>query len=367
MYILHLSTAHSWRGGEQQVAYLIAELARQGIQQQVICPNGSVLEAHCRQAGVAVEGFKKTFNLDLRFAHRLRNFCKENNVTHLHAHDSLAHTFAVLAAAFFSLRKPVIVHRRVDFPIGKNMLSKWKYNHPVVSRIVCVSDFIRKVAAPALRQPEKLAVVHSGIDLGRFATTDNSLKTNRLRSEYKIPNNHILVANIAAIAPHKDYFTFVNTAEKLVKNGFPATFLAIGGDGGEEKDILHLIHSKNLHDRVLLTGFRNDIAEVLPEIDLLLFTSKTEGLGTSLLDAFAAGVPVVATAAGGVSELVEHGKTGLLCKVGDAPALAKAVQQLVNDPVLQRKLAENAKAKVQHFTKEKMAEAILKIYRETGN
>jgi glycosyltransferase involved in cell wall biosynthesis len=365
MNILHLSTALSWRGGEQQLAYLIEELGRQGIRQTVFCPKGSVLESHCHKCSVAVVSYRKTFNLDPLISRKINSLIKAQDITHLHAHDSPSHTFAVMATAFFGAKLPVIVHRRVDFPIGKNWLSKWKYNHPSIVKIICVSDFIRKMVLSEISQPEKLVVVSSGIDLARFNNPSNTLKTNRLRSEFKIPNNHFLVANIAAIAPHKDYETFLQTAEMLLKSGLPAHFLAIGGDGGEEEKIRYLIQKKSLQERVLLTGFRNDIPEILPEIDLLLFTSKTEGLGTTLLDAFACKVPVVASRTGGITELVEHGKTGFLCNVGDVDAFARAAKNILFDNSLRKQLAENSFQKVQYFSKHQMAEAIIKIYRET--
>ncbi|MBK8563595.1 MAG: glycosyltransferase family 4 protein [Saprospiraceae bacterium] len=365
MNILHLSTAQSWRGGEQQLAYLIEELELQGIHQTVFCPRMSVLESHCRKNGVDVISFGKTFNLDPLISKKIASIVKSKGITHLHAHDSPSHTFSVMAAALFGNNAPIIVHRRVDFPIGKNLLSKWKYNHPSIVKIICVSDFIRKMVLSEIHQTRRLAVVHSGIDLPRFKNPSNTLKTNRLRSEFKIPNNHFLVANIAAIAPHKDYETFLGTAEKLLKSGLPAHFLAIGGDGGEEEKIRYLIQKKSLQDRVLLTGFRNDIPEILPEIDLLLFTSKTEGLGTTLLDAFACKVPVVASRTGGITELVEHGKTGLLCKVGDVDGFAQTVNSILADNPLRQRLAENSFQKVQNFGKQQMASAILKIYQET--
>ncbi len=366
MNILHLSTALSWRGGEQQLAYLIEELERQGIRQSVFCPKGSVLESHCHKHSIAVISFRKTFNLDPLISWKITSITKAQGITHLHAHDSPSHTFAVMAAAFFSTKLPIIIHRRVDFPIGKNWLSKWKYNHPGIAKIICVSEFIRQMVLGEIHQPERLAVVHSGIDLSKFNNPSNTLKNNRLRREFKIPNNQFLIANIAAIAPHKDYETFLETAEMLLKSGLPAHFLAIGGDGGEEEEIRYLIQKKSLQERVLLTGFRNDIPTILPEIDLLLFTSKTEGLGTTLLDAFACKVPVVASRTGGITELVEHGKTGLLCKVGDVDGFAWSVNSILFDNSLRKQLVENSFKKVQYFSKQQMAESIIKIYRETS-
>ncbi|MBI5917410.1 MAG: glycosyltransferase family 4 protein [Bacteroidetes bacterium] len=362
LQILHLATAKSWRGGEQQVAWLAGELQWRGVSQWVFCPAGSKMEAHCREQGIGVFTFRKIFNLNPLVAWQIRRLCNRHGITHLHAHDSHAHTFAVLAATWFRNPVPVIAHRRVDFPIGQSFLSRWKYNHPAVRRIVCVSDFIKKLIEPDIRQPEKLAVVHSGIDLGRFDFSDKKLNDKKLRREFSIPGGHFLIANVAAIAPHKDYFTFAKTAEILLRQGFPATFLAIGSDGGEVAAVRRFIEEKKLEGQVILTGFRADVPEILPELDLLLFTSKTEGLGTSLLDAFACGVPVVATATGGIPEVVEHGVTGLLAPVGDAGQLASHVQKVLTDSVLRKKLTANARCRVQDFTKGKMAEAVLKIY-----
>ncbi|MCC6724543.1 MAG: glycosyltransferase family 4 protein [Saprospiraceae bacterium] len=365
MNILHLSTALSWRGGEQQVAYLMEELALQGVQQFVFCPENSVLHAHCKRLGLGVITYRKTFNLDPFLARRVAKICKTKDITHLHAHDSPAHTFAVMAASLFGLKIPIFVHRRVYVQIGKNWLSKWKYNHPSVHHIICVSDFVRQLITPQLKAPSKLVVVHSCIDLGRFIRYDNAKKINTLRNEFKISHNQYLIGYIAAISPEKDYMTFLEVAEKLIKAGVPATFFAIGGDGGEEEELRYLIHKKSLQKRVLMTGFRNDIPEILPELDILLFTSKSEGLGTSLLDAFASKVPVVASRTGGIPELVENGKTGLLCKVGDVDGFAGAVKSLLDDASYRNRLAENAFQKVQRFGKSKMAEAMLEIYRHS--
>ncbi len=364
MNILHLSTALSWRGGEQQLAYLIEELGKQGVQQTVFCPKGSILGTYCRKNDIEVIYFKKTFNLDPFIARKISKTVLEKGVTHLHAHDSPSHSFAVIAASFMGVKVPIVVHRRVDFPIGNNRLSKWKYNHPSIAKIICVSDFIRQIMIPDVYQPDKLAVIHSGIDLTKFTPAPSNAKPSRLRSEFKIPNNHYLVANIAALAPHKDYVNFLNTAEKLLKSGLHAYFLAIGGDDGEEEKIRYLIQKKSLTDRVLLTGFRNDVPEILPEIDLLLFTSKTEGLGTTILDAFACKVPVVASRTGGITELVEDGKTGLLCQVGDVDRFANSVKKILSDPTFRIRLTEGAFQKVQNFEKKKMAMAVLEVYRE---
>ena len=126
------------------------------------------------------------------------------------------------------------------------------------------------------------------------------------------------------------------------------------------------MEQKRLSEKIILAGFRPDVPEILPEIDLLLFTSKTEGLGTSLLDAMACGVPVVATHAGGIPEIVEDEVSGLLAPVSDAESLARQVRRLLEEPGLKQRLTQAAHRNVQAFSKEKMAAAILDLYLETS-
>lgn len=357
--ILHLASAKNWRGGEQQVAYLAEALRARGHMQWIFCAAGSAMEHYCRAKQFDFFTYTKGFAFHLHAARRIGQLCRSLKITHLHAHDSHAHTFAVLAAAFFNNKTPLIVHRRVDFPVGGNAFSRWKYNHPAVRTIICVSNFIRRLMEPALADPAKLTVVHSGIDMARF---DPENDRQYLRREFNVKPAEWIVANVAAIAPHKDYFTFVRTADVLIRRNFPGRFFIIGGDGGEEAAIRAFIRERGLEPYFVLTGFRKDVHRLLPGIDVLLFTSKTEGLGTTLLDAFACGVPVVATDAGGIPELVEDGVTGLLAHPGFDEILARQVERVRSDEKLRHALVANALERVRNFTTEKMAARVRDCY-----
>ena len=297
--------------------------------------------------------FRKIFSTNPVAAMHIRWICRRLKISHIHTHDSHALTFAVMAATFFGNQVPIIVHRRVDFPIGSHFLSNWKYNHKAIQNIICVSDFVREVLGHGLKNREKCVTIHDGIDLNSIVPHAN---TQADRPSY-------LIGNIAAIAPHKDYFTFVRTAEKLLSDGFSAKFQIIGGDGGEEVAIRNLIAEKELSDNFELLGFRDDVLDLLSRLDVLLFTSKTEGLGSTLLDAMAAGVPIVATEAGGIPEIVEHEKTGLLAPVGDAEGLAEQIKRMLSNVDLRENILANAAEKVRAYSKEKMAEQILEIYK----
>src|SRR5690606_19919072 len=172
--------------------------------------------------------------------------------------------------------------------------------------------------------------IHSGIDLKKFSFLG---KHDFFRNQYKIPHISPIIGNTSALADHKDYFTFINTAEILIKQNDNLRFLIIG-DGNLRDEIREYVESKKLHNHIIFTGFVTNLAETLHEIDIFLMTSKTEGLGTSILDAFASKVPVVATNAGGIPELVKHEETGLIATVKDHEKLAENVNQILNEPEL---------------------------------
>ena len=359
MKVLDVSTPLSWRGGEQQLAYLLEELPTNDVNQMVVCPVVSAMEDYCKRKSVQYFVFKKGFLSDLFLAKEIANICREEKIDLAHLHDSHAHTAAVLSCLFYGNKASLILSRKVDFPIGGSLFSAYKYNHPSIKKIICVSEKIKVIMAPEIRNKSLLAMVHDGIDLARF-TFQN---TNILRKQYNVPADELIVANVAAIAPHKDYFTFVDTAELLLRKNFKAKFFIIG-DGPEKKQIEKYIAYKNLQKEIILTGFRNDIPQILPEIDVFLFTSKTEGLGSSILDAFACRVPVAATAAGGVPEIVINEKTGLLSSVRNPNQLAENILRLTADSHLRNTLVENAAQFVRNFSKENTAKKTFEIYKE---
>jgi len=205
-----------------------------------------------------------------------------------------------------------------------------------------------------------LTVVHSGIDLVKF----NTPATDILRKELNLSSSTKIIANIAAIAPHKDYFTFIDTAAIIKKRHPDTLFLIFGADGGEQSKIINYIQEKKLSDNIRLMGFRKDIPKLLPEIDVLLYTSKEEGLGTSILDALAGGVPVVATEAGGIPEIIRHQDNGLLAPIGDAQKLANAVSTILCEPNVAERYVVAGRKTVQEFSKRVTAEKTLAVYQE---
>ena len=357
--ILHISAHHVWRGGEQQLAYLYEELLNYPSQQWLFCAENKGMHKYCQEKNIPVLQFKASRIWLFPNALKLKKICTDNKIDLIHVHDSHAHTLAFISYLFGNKSK-IIVSRRVDFPVKNSFLSKWKYNNQGVKKYICVSEKVKEILAKNIYDKSKLSCVHSGIDLTRFKAGNNTAK---IRLTYDIDPSLLLIGNVASIAPHKDYFTFVDTAEIILKNGLKAFFLIIG-DGPEAARIKDYIRKKRLEQYFIITGFRNDIPELLPELDIFLFTSKTEGLGTSLLDALASGTPIVSTTAGGITEMLSHNENALLADVGDAKTLATHVMKLIKDEELQEKLIRNGAEQLKQFTKEEMARKTFLIYKE---
>jgi len=360
MKILHVSTPLSWRGGEQQAAFLMMALKTAGSEVAVVCPDGSVLAGKMKEAGIPTFTYSTRGLLDLSLAKKIASTCRDTNFDIIHTHDSHAHSAAVLSATLFGNTTPIVVSRRVDFPVSNHLFSSWKYNHASVKKIICVSEMIRKITEPSIKDKSKLGVVHSGIAVSAYAFTPDE---NPLRKELSIQAEEKIIGNFSALADHKDYPTFLSTALALIESGYPFHFV-IAGTGTEERMIKTFIREHHLENKIHLLGFRKDIPALMKSLDLFLITSRTEGLGTIVLEAFAAGVPVVATSAGGIPELVEDGKTGLLASIGDTDGLRNAVLRIFEKPELRNTLVSNARQKVKNFSFQATAEKTVKVYEE---
>lgn len=342
------------------MAYLVETLEEHGwCSNTVFCASGGELASWCEQRGISYTTAHERFAVNPFFAKKLSKLAKKLDVDLVHVHDSHAHTFAVMANAFFRMGCRLIVSRRVDFPVSSSPLSRWKYNHSSVVKIVCVSKAIQQITGAAIHDQSRMTTVHSGIDLARFEESEkNGMLHHELGLEQSIP----LVGNVAALAPHKDYKTFIQTAINLVEQGTNAHFVVVGS-GPLKDEVNGWVEQSGIADRIHLLGFRKDLPDVLPELDVFLITSETEGLGTSILDAFACGVPVVATDAGGIPEIVIHNTTGFLGKVKQPEILAQGVKQMLEDQAFRKRCVEGAHEHLKQFTKTATAQKTLQVYR----
>jgi len=353
MRILHLSTARSWRGGEHQALLLATGLARRGHEELVACPPASPLAERARADGLEVAPLTAHGELDLLAAWRLARLVRRFRADVVHAHDAHAAATAALAG-FLARRAKLVVARRVDFALR----SLWKYHR--AARVIAISEGVRRALAESGLETARVAVVHSGVDPERFAGRP-SREAARAALDLA-PDAHV-AAHVAALVDHKDQRTLLAAWARVAAER-PGARLLVAGAGELELELRAQAESLDIKGSVRFLGWVENVGAVLAAADAFVLSSKLEGLCTSLLDAMACSLPVAATRAGGVGEIVTR-ETGRLVAVGDAPALAGAVLGLFADPDARARMGEAGRARVlDEFTAERMVERTLAVYRE---
>jgi glycosyltransferase involved in cell wall biosynthesis len=355
--VAHLDSERAWRGGQAQIESLVLGLAEHGVVSCVHCPPGPLAERLARQ-GVALRPFGARFDLDLAAALRLARAWRAESPDLVHLHSARAHAVGALAARWAG-RLPVVVSRRVDFRVGGTPWGAFKYRHGV-DRFVSVSHGVDRVLAEAGIPPARRCVVPSGIPLERWQDLPPA---HELRARLGLAPDHRVVGALAALAPHKDHATLLAAARVLAARR-PDVRWVVFGEGECRRELEAQRRRLGLEGIVLFPGFAGDVREAMALLEVFVSSSYLEGLGTSLLDAQAAGVPVVATAVGGVPEIVAHGESGWLVPPRSPEALQAAVEEALSRPAEAARRAGRARQTVRRFSAEATVRATLAVYRE---
>ncbi len=365
--VLHVNTEATWRGGEQQVLYLARGLLARGVEQVLLCQKGSVLAVRAQECGLPVWERRLHGEVDLPAMRAIGARLRADAFDLVHLHTSHAHTLGVLGARLAGRRRrgdrpATVVSRRVDFSIHKRRLldfARLKYTGGR-DRILCVSEQIRQVLRKDGLPEDLLGVVHSGVDVARL----NGAPDRRAdyRREFSVPNGAPLLGTVGHLADHKGQRDLVAAAPAVLARHPQARILVVGA-GELLEPLAAQARELGVADRVLFPGFRSDVPSLLAALDVFVFPSHLEGLGTSVLDALALGLPVVATTAGGIPEMIEDGVHGRLVPPRDPDALAAAILELLAQPERARALGQAGRARVlAEFTAERMVEKTLAEY-----
>jgi L-malate glycosyltransferase len=354
--VLHLSGATTWRGGEQQIAYLFEWQLDQGMEPYLLCPVVSVLgdrlqEKHPQRI------FRAPMKnaLSLSFAKEVGRLSRNLGIDLLHLHDAKAHNMGFLAHVLGLVKLPMVLHRRVVREPSQSFLTRWKYNHPAIGCILCVSQGVSQVMRAYVRQPEKIRLVYSAIHAQRWKVpSDPPASVAKLG----LPR----IGFVGALEKEKGLFDFLSVAKK-VSEAFPCQFLLVGG-GTLEKTLRQEALSLGLENHLVFTGFVEDPGPYFGAMDIFLFPSLEEGLGTSVLDAMAMGIPVVASQVGGIPELLVSGQQGFLAKPGEVDAMVYHCLALLRDPYLRTQMGQEGIKRARLFSVDKMGLAIHGVYKD---
>ena len=341
MRVLQVDSGREWRGGQNQVRLLCRELARErDVEQVLVTKRGGQLACRAQGDDVTVVEASWGMGLDPRAWWRLKRTVASFNPDIIHAHDSHALSLALLAREDATL----IATRRVDFHIGRT--SAWRN----ADRIVAISEAVKQVLAADGISARAITVVPSGIDPDEVRRA--AKRPFNVRARLGLEPGTPLAANVAALVDHKDQRTLIRAAHHA-RAARPDLHWAIAGEGTLRGSLAAEIDRLELADRVHLLGYVEEADALIREADVFVMSSKEEGLGSVILNALALERPVVATAGGGIPEILPR---EALVPVGDAEALGRKVIEALTHPASPIPLPEQ-------FTAAAMARGVLAVYR----
>jgi glycosyltransferase involved in cell wall biosynthesis len=343
-------------GGALQVLFLLEGLARRGIGNVLVCTRGSEI-ARQAQPYARVREIPMHGEADLFFPLRLSAAIRDTTPDLVHVHSRRgADIWGGLCARLHHI--PGLITRRVDnreWP----PIARLKYGS--YDRIVTISRGIRQVLLEEGIVPERISCVRSAVDGERFKCERDR---EWFRAEFGVPASAPLIGVIAQLIPRKGHRFLLDITPALLSR-FPELRIVFFGQGPLEAELGESIGRMGLGERVQLAGFREDMPRILPCLDMVVHPALMEGLGVSLLQAAACGVPLVAARAGGIPEVVRHGENGYLVEPGNSRELAEAITSLLADPELAARFGSQGRRIIQReFSIDTMVSGNVSIYEE---
>jgi glycosyltransferase involved in cell wall biosynthesis len=352
-------------GGGERVALELASRQLAAQHQVVVVslgapPEGPLGDAF-REHGVTVYNVPKRTGFDLTLSVRLAALFLRLRPTVVHTHNRVPLIYGVAPGKLAGAR---VVHTRHG-PGRGSRREQWlrRSSGYLLDAYVAVSPALRDISSQLGDcRPHKLSVIENGIDLVRFGAAAGARAA--IRAQLGIPADAWVVGSVGRLAPEKEYPLFVRAAAPLL--GRDARLLIVG-DGPEAERIRAEAEARSVVPFVHLPGARNDVPPHLAAMDVFVLSSRMEGLPLSVLEAMAAGLPVVAPAIGGIPGVIRDGETGFLYPQGDEAALAARLAALRADPAAARAVGARGRAHVQaRHSSEAMASQYLELYARVG-
>ena len=353
MRILHIDTERGWRGGERQALWLAQSLERRGHPSIVVARPDEPLARRAREAGLQVVPCSPHFEADPFAVLGLRRRLVESRVDVVHAHTG--HAVGLGALATLGTGVKLVVSRRVDFPLRPNVGTRWKYGR--AAAIIAISRAVADVLTQSGIARERIAVIPDGVDMHRVIAP----AAPEVLASLGVRRGAPLVVQVAQLVPHKDPLNFVR-AIAAARERVPSLQALLVGDGPLRAEVVEAVRALQLERTIYPAGYRQDADALLAAADVVVLSSREEGMGSVLLDALFLGKPIAATRAGGIPEVIEHDRTGLLAPVSEPEPLGHAIATLLTDRAFASRLASAAQARAADFSLERLATRTLAVY-----
>jgi len=336
--------------------------------QVFIASSGGTLESDLKKEGIKIYNipiarlgkskvkyvYKYAFNF-VKSLSILMKLVEESKINIIHAHQPIPILLGLIVS---KLTKIPIVTTAHNIYNPKSVVDRM---YTKGNLVVAVSEQVRKSMIDDFKVNDgKVFTVHNGINIKRLKKNHES--KHSIRSEYGLKKDCILIGAIAGLRKQKALNYFIEAA-KLVSNEFSNVKFIIVGDGELREELGELSNNLNMSDKIIFTGFREDVPQIIKELDIFCLSSIYEGLPISLLEALGNSTPVVVTAVGGIPELITDGLNGLLVPPRDSEKLADSLIRLISNKDLAELLKKNAfNSIIENFSEHSMAIKHIELY-----
>lgn len=364
--VCHVIHALGVGGAEVLVDQLVRRLSERFRGVVAVLDEVGEIGERLQRDGFVVEHLYRAPGIDRGCARRLHQFAAREGAGLFHAHQYTPFFQAMLSRGLTGSRPIVFTEHGRHFPdlpsrkrsiVNRLMLRRH-------DRLVGVGGNVRQALIENEGLPSgRVEVVYNGVDLEAMNRPSETAR-QRLRNEFGLQSDDFVCVQVARLHPLKDHGTALAAIDEA-RRLLPNIRLLIVGEGDERSAIESEIIRLGLQQHVTLTGNRSDVSDLLAASDVFLMSSISEGIPLTIIEAMAAERPVVSTAVGGIPEMIDDGKTGLLAPAGDAKTLARQLQRLHQQPSLRRSIVEAAAESARRrFSLTGMLNQYERMYRE---
>jgi glycosyltransferase involved in cell wall biosynthesis len=358
--ILGVDPECGFAGGETQVLGLTLGLLRRGHRAELACDRRGRLFERATREGVECHPLAIRNALDFAAGMRLRSLLARGRYDVAHFHTSRAHSMAPFARGYAGA---LVVTRRMDYRPNR-LFAPYLYNR-AVDAVAAISSNVADALGAAGVSRDRLKIIPSGVDCDHYRAA-NSAEREGARARLGIARDEFLVGTLGMLEERKGHRYLIEAIATLNSKRGEASRIkcAIAGDGAMRKELANLAEELGIARDILFLGMVGDSRQLLVALDVFVFPSIKEGLGVALLEAMACGLPVIATRAGGIIEVVEDQLSGLLVSPRDAASIADAIASLASDAARRSQLGAAAGVRVsENFSMDAMTRKTIDLYR----
>jgi glycosyltransferase involved in cell wall biosynthesis len=370
--ILYVIDALEFGGGERCFAQIINRLSSDNKIMVACLPTG-IFREKINRSGVKVKLVDMRNRFNLRVFFQLADLMKKEKIDIVNSQGARADFFARIAAklarvSFVVSTVPMPVEGFDVNPIKKLIyIALNRFSERFVDRFIVVSDALEKTMIEKHKiEPQRVVKIYNGIEKDEFSMEEKELESKRLkiRREFRLEDDVPIVGVIGRLVWQKGFEYFIDAIPDVLKRVKKAKLLVVG-EGVLKGELEIKSKQLKLEDKIIFTGFRSDIKDILASIDIFVMPSLREGLPMILLEAMAMAKPIVATNIEGIKEVLENGETGILVPPKDARALTAAIIDLLihNDKAYQIGMAARRVVRAR-FGVDVMVQKVARVYEE---